>query len=66
MVASLLVEKVGRRRLFLISTTGMLVAFILWTSFAACKFPCLSRLDHNTEYLDVQHEITYYDSIHHP
>ncbi|OAQ90461.1 MFS transporter, SP family, sugar:H+ symporter [Purpureocillium lilacinum] len=35
MVASLLVEKVGRRRLFLISTTGMLVAFILWTSFAA-------------------------------
>ncbi|KAJ6441376.1 hexose transporter protein [Purpureocillium lavendulum] len=35
MAAALLVEKVGRRRLFLISTAGMLLAFILWTTFAA-------------------------------
>ncbi|KAL4860603.1 general substrate transporter [Aspergillus spectabilis] len=34
-IASLFVEKVGRRKLFLISTAGMFVAFILWTTFAA-------------------------------
>ncbi|KEZ40516.1 hypothetical protein SAPIO_CDS8418 [Scedosporium apiospermum] len=33
--ASFFVERVGRRKLFLISTTGMFLAFILWTTFAA-------------------------------
>jgi MFS family permease len=33
--ASLFVEKIGRRKLFIISTAGMLIAFILWTAFAA-------------------------------
>lgn len=37
MAASLLVEKIGRRKLFLISTSGMFIAFILWTIFAACE-----------------------------
>lgn len=36
--ASFLVEKVGRRKLFIASTSGMFLAFILWTTFAACKF----------------------------
>jgi len=35
--ASFFVEKVGRRKLFLVSTSGMFLAFILWTTFAACK-----------------------------
>ncbi|OBT58556.1 hypothetical protein VE04_02235 [Pseudogymnoascus sp. 24MN13] len=34
-VASLYVEKVGRRPLFIISTAGMLVSFIIWTTLAA-------------------------------
>ncbi|VUC34851.1 unnamed protein product [Clonostachys rosea] len=34
-IASLFVEKVGRRKLFIASTAGMFVAFILWTTFAA-------------------------------
>ncbi|KAH6695623.1 hypothetical protein F5X68DRAFT_272897 [Plectosphaerella plurivora] len=33
--ASFLVERVGRRKLFIFSTAGMFVAFILWTAFAA-------------------------------
>ncbi|KAL4783839.1 general substrate transporter [Aspergillus varians] len=33
--ASFFVEKVGRRKLFIISTSGMFVAFTLWTAFAA-------------------------------
>ncbi|CAM1500635.1 Fc.00g097970.m01.CDS01 [Cosmosporella sp. VM-42] len=33
--AALFVEGVGRRRLFIISTAGMFLAFILWTTFAA-------------------------------
>jgi Na+/proline symporter len=36
-IASLFVEKVGRRKLFIASTAGMFVAFILWTTFAARK-----------------------------
>jgi sugar porter (SP) family MFS transporter len=34
-IASFFVERIGRRPLFIISTTGMLIAFILWTTFAA-------------------------------
>lgn len=37
--ASFLVERVGRRKLFIFSTAGMFVAFILWTTFAACEYP---------------------------
>ncbi|OCK79551.1 general substrate transporter [Lepidopterella palustris CBS 459.81] len=37
--ASLFVERIGRRPLFIISTAGMLTAFILWTTFAARKSP---------------------------
>ncbi|KAL1837584.1 hypothetical protein VTJ49DRAFT_3625 [Mycothermus thermophilus] len=33
--ASFLVDRVGRRKLFIASTSGMLLAFILWTTFAA-------------------------------
>ncbi|CEL04986.1 Putative Lactose permease [Aspergillus calidoustus] len=33
--ASFFVEKIGRRKLFIISTAGMFFAFILWTTFAA-------------------------------
>ncbi|OCK97385.1 general substrate transporter [Cenococcum geophilum 1.58] len=35
--ASLFIERIGRRPLFIISTVGMLTAFILWTAFAARK-----------------------------
>jgi MFS family permease len=35
--ASFLVDRVGRRKLFIASTSGMLLAFILWTTFAARK-----------------------------
>jgi hypothetical protein len=34
-IASLFVDRVGRRPLFLISTVTMLIAFVLWTAFAA-------------------------------
>jgi sugar porter (SP) family MFS transporter len=34
-IASFFVERIGRRPLFIISTAGMLIAFILWTTFAA-------------------------------
>ncbi|RBA18211.1 hypothetical protein FPRO05_10506 [Fusarium proliferatum] len=33
--ASFLVDRIGRRKLFIISTAGMFFAFILWTTFAA-------------------------------
>lgn len=33
--ASVFVERIGRRKLFIISTAGMFIAFVLWTSFAA-------------------------------
>jgi hypothetical protein len=33
--AALLVEKIGRRRLFLISNTGMFFSFAVWTVFVA-------------------------------
>jgi MFS family permease len=41
--ASFFVEKIGRRKLFIISTAGMFFAFILWTTFAACKYHSLPR-----------------------
>ncbi|KAJ4260973.1 hypothetical protein NW757_001362 [Fusarium falciforme] len=34
-IAALFVERVGRRKLFIASTAGMFLAFILWTTFAA-------------------------------
>lgn len=34
-IASLFVERIGRRPLFIISTSAMFVAFVLWTTFAA-------------------------------
>jgi MFS family permease len=37
--ASFFVEKIGRRPLFLISTAGMLVSFIIWTALAARTCP---------------------------
>jgi MFS family permease len=37
--ASFLVDRVGRRKLFIASTSGMFLAFILWTTFAARKSP---------------------------
>jgi MFS family permease len=36
--ASFLVDRIGRRKLFIISTAGMFFAFILWTTFAACEY----------------------------
>jgi sugar porter (SP) family MFS transporter len=34
-IASLFVDRVGRRPLFIVSTAAMFIAFILWTAFAA-------------------------------
>ncbi|KAF4333978.1 general substrate transporter [Fusarium beomiforme] len=41
--ASFFVDRVGRRKLFIISTAGMCISFILWTTFAALYTEHLTR-----------------------